>query len=91
VFNIKKNAHLILDKAISLGWKLEEMLLATTGSVYIELSRKKKEWVKIRISDHEIHYPSYIKIYSVSPKELSLNKIYKILKKPFGKAGDVML
>lgn len=87
-----------LDYALSSGWKLVEARIASTGTCYIELSRRKKvgkknkgEWVMIRVADHKVVYPGFIKTYSISPSELSVKAIRKILSKPFGEVGDVLL
>jgi hypothetical protein len=88
----------VTDYAISSGWKVEEVKMASTGTCYIELSRRKKvgrrkkgEWVMIRLADHNKVYSSFIKMYSISPSEMSMKAVKKILAKPFGEAGDVLL
>ena len=91
-------AQVVQRYALSLGWKLEEARIASTGTCYIELYRRKNvgkkvkgEWVMIRAADHKTVYPGSMKIYSISPSELSIKAVRKILRKPFGKVGDVLL
>jgi hypothetical protein len=84
----------VTDHALSKGWKLEEAKMAGTGSCYVELSRRRKErgeWVVIRVADHNQVYPGYIKTYSISPSELTFRYVRRLLSKPFGRVGDVLL
>ena len=70
---------------------VKKVVHASTGSVYIELVRDRKEWVVIRIADHNQVYHKWITTYSLSPSEHSFEEIIEILKKPFGESGDVLL
>ena len=88
---LNKIANLVLSNARETGWSLSEMRMAETGSIYIELVRDGKEWVVVRIADHNQAYNRWITTYSVSPSELSVEEMDLILKKPFGEVGDVLL
>ena len=49
----------VVQIANRLNWKRESTVLASTGSIYIELSREEngqKEWVVIRVADHKQVY-----------------------------------
>ena len=76
--------------ALAEGWRLEEARIADTGSCYVELSRKRKEWVMIRVADHPIAYDSWLKTYSISPTELKIEEVHDILRLPLGEVGDVL-
>ena len=77
--------------AFKRGWRLTEMKTASTGSIYIEFVRDGREWVVIRVADHNQYYHRWITTYSMSPNELGFDEILDILEKPFGETGDVLL
>ena len=77
-----------------LGWRIESRHEASTGSIYLELSRKRvdlKEWIVLRISDHRQEYKrkGWFIVYSHSPYELSDIDVRELLGKGFGEIGDV--
>ena len=55
------------------------------------MKRDGREWVVIRVADHKREYRRWLKTYSVSPQELSEERILEILARPFGEVGDVLL
>jgi hypothetical protein len=67
------------------------MRMASTGSIYMELVRDGREWVVIRIADHEQVYHHWMTTYSLSPRDLFYEDLIEILEKPFGEVGDVLL
>jgi hypothetical protein len=91
---VKEVAVELTHEAIQLGWTREETRIASTGSIYIELSRRcgdKREWVMIRVADHKQVYDSqWIMIYSWSPYEYDEGMIRDILSGPFGEVGDIL-
>lgn len=80
------------ELAARLGWRQEEKHVASTGSTYIELTRRQgglKEWVVIRVATHKQVYHHWLTTYSYSPYELDEVMLIDILGRPFGKTGDV--
>jgi len=58
-----------------LGWKVDEIRLASTGSIYLELIRDGREWVVIRVADHAQVYHRWLKTYSISPRGYSVDRL----------------
>jgi hypothetical protein len=81
----------VLRLAKSVGWQLDEMHMASTGSIYIELVRQKREWVCIRVADHKQVYHGWMTTYSIAPGNLWFEDLKEILSRPFGTVGDVLL
>jgi hypothetical protein len=88
--DIPGTAQEVIRIALAEGWKLEEARIADTGSCYVELSRKRKEWVIIRIADHPVAYESWLKTHSISPTELKVEEVRSILRRPLGEVGDML-
>lgn len=90
---ISEMAVRITAMARERGWNRECVSLASTGSVYIELTRDcgdKKEWVVIRVADHKKVYGCWMTMYSCSPYELDENMVADILEGEAGKVGDLL-
>jgi hypothetical protein len=82
-------------EAERLWWEIEGKHEASTGTIYLELSREKgglKEWIVIRVSDHRQIYLSkgWLRLYSHSPYELSDEDVKELLGRGFGEIGDVL-
>ena len=87
---IAKDVVLLAER---LGWRRTETKLASTGSVYVELVRKRhklKEWVVIRIADHKKVYNRWLTTYSISRYEYNIDEIMDILGQSFGEVGDIL-
>lgn len=82
----------IKNIACGLGWNQEDYYIASTGSIYLDLTRKhgeQKEWVVIRIADHKKVYNRWLTTYSWSPYEYNEEMLADVLKGEFGSVGDV--
>ncbi len=77
--------------AKSVGWRVEETRLASTGSIYVTLVREDREWVVVRVANHRQVYHRWLTTLSVAPGNLWFEELEEILTKPFGKVGDVLL
>lgn len=73
------------------GWRVSEIRLASTGSIYVEIVRDDREWVVIRVANHKQVYHRWLTTVSVSPGDLWFEELEDILTKPFGDVGDVLL
>ena len=75
------------------GWKIEKKTVAATGSVYYDLVRDGREWVVIRVADHQQFYFKFLTTYSIDPSRdgLYIEELESLLGKPFGEVGDVLL
>ena len=83
----------VVEVAGLLGWRKASIKVASTGSIYVELTRlqgDKAEWLIVRVANHKMVHRDWLKIYSLSPYELKLSQIADVLSQEFGKAGDVM-
>jgi hypothetical protein len=86
-------AEEVVEIAGWLGWECSGFKEASTGSVYVELTRSlatMTEWLVVRVANHKQVHHKWIRTYSVSPYELRLADIAEILERDFGEAGDVM-
>ena len=82
----------LIELAKRMDWDLEEVVTASTGTIYIELTRrqgKNKEWVVIRVANHKQVFFHWLTTYSWSPYEYDDDMILEVLARPFGKTGDV--
>lgn len=82
----------VVELAIRVGWNREAITVASTGSIYIDLTRKRgeeKEWVVIRVADHKQFYHRWLTTYSHSPYEYDDEMLIELLSKSFGEVGDV--
>jgi hypothetical protein len=75
--------------AKSVGWRVNETRIASTGSIYVELVRN-KEWVVVRVADHKQVYHRWLTTYSVAPGDLWFEELEGILSKPYGEVGDIL-
>ena len=82
----------LIELAKRVGWDLVEACTASTGTIYIELTRRQgklKEWVVIRVATHKQVFFHWMTTYSYSPYEYDEKMIFEVLSKPFGETGDV--
>ena len=82
----------LIEIANILDWKMDEVVTASTGTIYIELTRRQgrhKEWVVIRVANHKQVFFHWMTTYSWSPYEYDDDMIFEVLMRPFGKTGDV--
>jgi hypothetical protein len=77
------------DLARSVGWKVSETRMASTGSIYIDLVRK-DEWCVIRVANHKQVYFKWMECYSIAPGDLWFEDLEDILNKPYGEVGDIL-
>ena len=78
--------------AIRMGWSRDETRMASTGSIYIALSRRegnKTEYVVVRVATHKKVYNRWLRCISWSPYELDEMMVMDELSSPFGAVGDV--
>jgi len=87
----KKIAEEVIGLAKRVGWQIREVRLASTGSIYIELSREGREWVVVRVANHKQVYHRWLTTISVAPGDNWFEELEDILTKPFGEVGDVLL
>jgi len=87
--NRVKIATEVASLAESVGWRVNETRLASTGSIYVELERN-REWVVIRVADHKQVYFRWMTTYSVAPGNLWFEALEGILTKPRGEVGDIL-
>ena len=73
------------------GWRVDEVRVASTGSTYIELVRDGREWCVIRVADHKQVYHRWLTTYSIAPGDMWFEELEELLTKPFGEVGDVLL
>ena len=66
-----------------------ETKIASTGSIYIDINRE-NEWCTIRIADHKQVYHRWLTTYSISHGNLWFEDLEEILRKPYGKVGDIL-
>ena len=91
--NLKMIAYEVVSLAETLGWVLKEEHHASTGSIYISLSRKEKEeteYIIVRVATHKQVYQSWITLYSIAPGDLYFEELEEILRKDFGSCGDIL-
>ena len=79
----------VVSLARSVGWRVTEVRIASTGSIYIDLNRK-DEWVVIRVADHKKVYNRWLTCYSVAPGDLWFEDLEEVLSKPYGTVGDIL-
>ena len=90
---MKDEYHEIIEIVEDNSWLINEIKLAKTGSIYIEIYRTKydqKEWAIIRIADHAQVYDSWLKVYSFAPNNFWVEELEDILSEPFGSVGDIL-
>jgi len=75
--------------AESVGWTIDHIKIALTGSVYIDI-RRDNEWAQIRVSDHKQVYCRWLITYSIAPGDLWFEDLEEILTKPYGEVGDIL-
>jgi len=75
--------------AESMGWRVVETRIASTGSIYMDLNRK-DEWCVIRVADHKKVYNKWLTCYSVAPGDLWFEDLEELLSKSYGKVGDIL-
>jgi hypothetical protein len=82
----------LTHRASALGWNREETKVASTGSIYIELSRRRGnqiEWVVVRVATHKQVYHRWLRCISWSPFEYDEELLLAELGLEFGEVGDV--
>jgi hypothetical protein len=90
---MKNEYHKIINIVEDNGWVINEIKLAKTNSIYMEIYRTKddqKEWAIIRIADHAQVYDNWLKVYSFAPNNLWIEELEEILSEPFGSVGDIL-
>jgi hypothetical protein len=88
--NKQSIAREVQELAESVGWRVNEVRLASTGSIYVEVVRQEQEWAVIRVADHKQVYHRWLTTYSVAPGDLWFEELEDILTKPFGAVGDIL-
>lgn len=91
--DIAKVCFRIEEIILETDWIIDHKIYATTGSVYYELVRDRREWIVIRVADHAQFYHKYMNTYSVDPTStgVGFEELQEILRKPFGEVGDIFL
>lgn len=84
--NISKEVRVLAE---SVGWKVNETRVASTGSIYMDLVRK-DEWCVIRVANHKQVYFRWMVYYSIAPGNLWFEDLEEILKRPYGEVGDIL-
>ncbi len=91
--NLSKIVEEVSGIVLRSGWKIVKIKKAETGTFYIDIVRsckKEREWAVVRIATHNVAYPGWMVLYSVSPSEMSIDDLEIILELPFGKVGDIL-
>ena len=83
-------AREVQELAESVGWRVDEVRLASTGSIYIDLVRQEQEWTVIRVADHQQVYHRWLTTYSIAPGDLFFEELEEVLTRPFGTVGDIL-
>ena len=76
--------------AESVGWRVRETRLASTGSIYVTLVRDEREWLVIRVANHKQVYQRWLTTISIAPGDRWFEELESILTQPFGTVGDVL-
>lgn len=91
--NLAKITDEVSEIILRTEWEIMKRQRADTGTFYLDVMRKvrgKREWAVVRIADHNVAYPGWMILYSVSPSEMSLDDLEDVLRLPFGKVGDIL-
>jgi len=91
LMNIEYVVEEIKVLAERVGWCVDEIRVASTGSTYIELVRDDREWCVIRVADHKQVYYRWLTTYSVAPGDMWFEELEELLLRPFGEVGDILL
>lgn len=87
-------AEEVIILAEKLDWKFKERHEASTGTIYLDFCREqvnqKKEWIVIRVATHKQVYKSWVSLYSIAEGDLYFEELESILKREFGKVGDIL-
>jgi len=54
--DLKKITSEVKADASELGWETSSVDIASTGTIYLELRRDRREWAVIRIANHNQFY-----------------------------------
>jgi hypothetical protein len=85
----KRTTNEVIELVKSVGWQIDEIRIASTQSIYIDI-RRKNEWCTIRVSDHKQVYHKWLTTYSIAHGDLWFEDLEEILSKPYGEVGDLL-
>jgi len=86
---MKQVMYEVIQLTESVGWQIDKIKIALTGSVYIDI-RRDREWAQIRIADHKQVYHKWLITYSIAPGDLWFEDLEDILRQPYGEVGDIL-
>lgn len=75
--------------AESLGWTVYETRIAETGSIYVEI-RRRREWLVVRVADHKRVHTRWMTTLSLAPGDLWWDQLEGLLASCYGTVGDVL-
>jgi len=86
---MKQVMYEVIQLTESVGWQIDSIKIALTGSVYIDI-RRDNEWAQLRIANHKQVYYKWLKTYSIAPGDLWFEDLEEILTRPYGQVGDIL-
>lgn len=87
--DLVKISNEVKDLVERLGWNVFETRIAETGSIYVELYRR-REWVIVKVADHKRVYCRWMMTLLLARGDLWWHQLKKVLSARYGTVGDIL-